>query len=782
MTQQIALTLTILAFAVILLIFERLRPDLVSLLVLLSLVFARLVTPTEALSGFSNPAVVTVWAMFILSAGLARTGVANLIGRGILRLGGQRESRIMLVLMLICAGLSGFMNSTGLVAMFLPVVNHITRKKKISASVLLMPVAIGALLGGTTTLISTPPNILVSNALTEFNGQSFAFFDFLRVGILVVIVGIAFMVIFGRRLLPQQTGHKDLADAGEVFGLEERLFSLRLPEGSLLAGHRLSESRLGSALKLNVIGITSRGRTALAPGPNTQLHSGDELLVLGKSDWLEDMVQGQHLILEASNHDRKPDGLDVSQLISPQIVLIEVSIPQGSNLIGNSLAQANFRKQFRANVLAIWRGEKPVRTNFQDIVLKHGDRLLVQASRSQVNKLSGLKDFVVTSDDAVKLYQLEDRLLRMAVPASSRLVGKSLADSELADAFGLSVLGIIRKGKTRLMPRPGEKLQGDDQLVVEGKLEDVQVLRALQNLEVSEGKAPSLNELESEEIGLVEAVISPHSTLANKNLRDLKFREKYGLNVLAIWRGGRAFRSNLREMPLHHGDSLLIYGDRNHIKLLADEGQFLVLSQDIQEAPKKDKALLAAVIMAAVVASVAIGFLPIAIAAIAGAALMVVTHCLNMEEAQKSIQWPAIFLIAGMLPMGLALQNSGTSDFLGAEVFGNAGAWSTTLLLAVLFLISNLTAQVIPPPIVAVVVSSIVLNGAADLTASPQALLITVALGAGTPFLTPISHPANLLVMGPGGYRALDFLKVGLPLTLFILAVTVVAVPFFWPL
>jgi di/tricarboxylate transporter len=304
----------------------------------------------------------------------------------------------------------------------------------------------------------------------------------------------------------------------------------------------------------------------------------------------------------------------------------------------------------------------------------------------------------------------------------------------------------------------------------------------MQDLSVSDGQVPRLSDLESEEIGLVEAVVSPHSKLGGKTLRDLQFREKYGLNVLAIWRGGRAYRSNLRELPLHHGDSILIYGDRTRIKILADEGEFVILSQEIQDAPRRDKALLAAVIMAAVVAAAGLRLVSVEIAAIAGAAAMVLTRCLNMEEAQRSIQWPVVFLIAGMLPLGIALQNSGTAQFIGAQVFAHAGVWSTPQLLAVIFIVSNLLAQVIPPPVVAVIVASLMLNSTASLPASPQAMLLTIAMGSAMPFLSPISHPANLLVMGPGGYRFTDYTKVGFLLTLLVLGVAVVALPYFWPL
>ena len=787
MTQEIALTLGILGVAVVLLAFARLRADLIALLVLLSLAFTGLVSPAEALSGFSNPAVITVWAMFILGAGLTRTGVAKLMGRSILRISGRGEGGFIAILMLIVASLSAFMSGTAIIAMFLPVITYVARKRKILPSKLLIPLAFGTLLGGVNTLIGNPSNILVSNALQEFNGRQFHFFDFLYTGLPVTLAGIAFMVVLGRRLLPRRDLAGELRrssqEPGKLFELEDRLFTLQLPADSVLAGKRLGDSRLGSALKLNVISISHLGKTKYAPTPNTVLRGGDKLLVLGKGDWLEELVTGQHLTLEETNDQQKENVLlNVKNLVSKQISLLEVRVPKDSELIGLSLYHSNFRDKYKANVLAIWRNERSMRTNLQDLLLQEGDRLLVQASRDNLDKLAASKDFVPGRQDAVKVYQLEERLLLVAIPEGSKLVGKTLAQNELGEAFGLSVLGITRKGKTRLMPKPRVRLRAGDQLVVEGKVEDMEFLRAMQQVHVEEDKIPELGDLETDEVGLVEAVISPHSKVGGKSLRDLRFREKFGLNVLAVWRGGRAYRSNLREMPLHHGDSVLIYGDRNRIKMLAEEGEFLVLSHEIQEAPKRERALLATLIMASIVALAGLRWVPIEIAAVAGAAAMVLTRCLNMEEAQQAIKWPVVFLIAGMLPLGIALQNSGAAAFMGRQVFAQAGAWDTTLLLGVLFLVSNLLAQVIPPPIVAVLVPSILLSTTSGLQASPQALLLTVAMGAAIPFLSPISHPANLLIMGPGGYRFLDYTKVGLPLTLLIMLVAIFTIPYFWPL
>lgn len=785
MTPQIALILGILSAAVLLLATERFRADLIGLLVLLGLALSQIITPAEAFSGFSNPAIITIWAMLIISAGLARTGVANWLGRRLNAVGGKSEVTLLTAILFMVALFSSFTSSTGIVVMMLPVVNQIAKKRGLATSHLLMPIAFGTLLGGTNTLISNASNLLANNALIELGLPAFGFFDFARVGLPVALGGIAFLAIFGRRLVPQRTSAlqmSQLHETGELFDLGERLFTVRLPQSGSLAGRPLSASRLGAALKLNVIGITRDGRPRFLPTPDTLLRGGDELLVLGRIELLQQLIEGQTLTLHSPNGtagDGDPS-LAVRNLISPQVSLVEIEITPDSPLEERSLSRMDFRKQYNANVLAIRRGERVIRTNFQHLPLQAGDRLLLQTSRKQMTSLGQSSDFAVRESDLAE-YRLQDRLQLLSVPAGSRLDGLSLAESDLADTFGLSVLGIVREGKTRLMPRPRERLRAGDQLVVEGRAEDVELLHGLQELEIiGAATIPRPAELETEDVGLAEMVISPHAELKDKTLQDIHFREHYGLNVLAIWRRGRPYRFNLREMPLHAGDTLLIHGDRSRIKLLAESGEFLVTSPDLQEAPRKEKALLATLIMFGVIASVGFRILPIEVAAVAGAALMVLSRCLTMEEAQRSIHWPAIFLIAGMLPLGIALENTGAAGYLGNILLASAAYWQTPLLIAVLFIASNLAAQFIPTAVVVVLISSIALNSQ-GVAASPQAMLITIALGASLPFLTPTGHPANLLVMGAGGYRFGDYFRLGLPLTLLTLAIAVVAVPYFWP-
>jgi di/tricarboxylate transporter len=267
-----------------------------------------------------------------------------------------------------------------------------------------------------------------------------------------------------------------------------------------------------------------------------------------------------------------------------------------------------------------------------------------------------------------------------------------------------------------------------------------------------------------------------------KTLRAIDFRERYGLSVLAIWHGGRAYRYNLRDMPLRFGDALLIFGAREKLRLLAQDPEFLVLTEDVQPAPRLQKAPFAALLMLGVVVSVGIGVLPIAIAAVTGAALMVLSGCLTMNEAYRAIQWKAIFLIAGMLPLGVAMQTSGTAEFLAAGVQRLTEGYGVMVQLVGLFLLTGLAAQIVPNPVVVVLMAPIAISTAQSQGFSPYALMMVIAVAASSSFLSPVGHPANVLIMGPGGYRFKDYVKVGLPLLLLIMLVALLVLPVFWPL
>jgi len=783
-TPDIALVLTLLAAAVVLLITEWIPMEVTALLALGAVALTGLVSPVEALSGFSNPAVVTVWAVFILSGGLTRTGVANVIGHFVLRLAGTKETTMIIVIMTTAGVMSAVMNNVAVAALMLPVVMDIARHTGRPPSRLLLPLAYGSLLGGLTTQIGTPPNILVSDALRDAGLKSFTFFDFTPVGLIVMFAGIAFMTLVGRHLLPRRDVAKEDAagrktDWQAQYDLKERLFHIRVPRRSILLNKTLAQIRMGSILGWNVIGITRGDRTLLAPGPTDTLQAGDRLTVEGRVDAVNALQNWHQMIVEEG-------GLDLQAPYSDDIKIGEVALPGNSRFVGSTLNSLGFRGRFGLNVLAIRRNDHVRRTNLQDDPLQRGDLLLVAGADEHLEKLKNTAGFdlfrYVERSELTDVYHLHERLVVMQVPADSALVGQTLKESRLGDVLGSRVLGILRGSEPIVMPEPGEVLQPGDRLLVEGRMRDFEILRGLEELEVERRSPPDVQQLVSGDVGLVEAILSPQTTLEGKTLRQINFREKFGLNVLALWRKGGAYRSNLRDMDLRFGDALLLLGPRHKLQLLGREPDFIVLTETAQEELRREKMKLALLLMAVVLAPVIIGWVPIYIAAVVGAALMVLTGCLTMEEAYRQIEWKAVFLIAGMLPLGTALDQTGAAKLIAEGVVASFGPFGPNAVMFGLVALTFLATCFVPTAALVVLMAPIVLNTSANMELSPHGLIMAVAMAASASFTTPISHPANILVMGPGGYRFMDYLKVGGLLTLVTLAVLMLVMPVFWPL
>jgi len=499
------------------------------------------------------------------------------------------------------------------------------------------------------------------------------------------------------------------------------------------------------------------------------------LVVEGRLDRLTELSRGDVLALEEG-------ALEVERLVSADIQVAEAQIQEGSPLTGKTLEQVGFRRRYDVIVLAVRRGERTRRTNLETLPLAPGDVLLLQGAQERLDHLQLEPSLRLSRSVATEVYHLEERLMVVRVPQGSSVAGKTLAESHLGDAFGLGVLGIVRGTSTQLMPEPDERLQAGDTLLVKGRREDLLAVQGLQSLEVEAGGAPELVDLESEEVALAEAVLSPRTSLAGQTLRQLHFREKYGLNVLAIFREGKAYRSNLRDMALRFGDALLLHGSRKRLKVLGSEPDFLVLTGEAQEPLRRERAPLAALLMAGVLVPVILGWLPIYIAAIGGATLMVLTRCLTMDEAYHFIEWRAVFLIAGMLPLGFAMERTGAAALVAEGVVGAVGGLGPLAVVAGIYLITAVAAQVMPTSAVAILIAPVALDTAVALGLSPYALAMTVAMSASASFMSPVAHPANVLIMGPGGYRFVDYIRVGLPLTLVCLAVVLLVLPLIWPL
>jgi di/tricarboxylate transporter len=778
MNTEIILTLSILGVVIILFITEVVRSDLVALLTLSALALAGLVTPTEALSGFSSPAVVTVWAVFILSAGLSRTGVASWMGQQVIRLGKDRENRTLLVLMIAAAVLSAFMNNVGVTALLLPVSLDISRRTQRPPSQVLIPLAFSSLLGGMTTQIGTPANILVNDTLVDFGFEPLSLFDFAPFGSVVTLIGIVYLLTIGKRFLPHrdmaQEFHQQSIDMTDAFAIEERLFVITLPKDSKLDGRTLAESRFGSVLGLNVIAIKREGHTNLGPNPETRLRAGDRLLVTGRADHLLAWNKAPQFKILSYN-------IPPEYLTSDEVVLMEASLTPGSSLIGKNLEQLHFRQQYGGVVISICRDGSPIHYRLETIILQQEDRLLMLISPRQAEILKENNEVDLVPTDA-KSYDLASALRLIKIPPGSHLIGQTIAESHLGDAYRMGVMGILRDHKMILIPVANETINTGDQLLVKVRPESITTLESLHSLKIDTRSHPTYGDMESESVGLLEVVISPQSSLPGKTLREVHFRERYGLSVLAIWRSGTTRRSGLRDRKLRFGDALLLFGPREKLRILTTEAEFIPLTVESQLPARIQKAPIAAVLMLAVVTAVGLGYLPVALAAVIGGALMVLSGSLKMNEAYSAIQWNAVFLIAGMLPLGIAMQTSGTAQFLATEMVSILEPYGTQALIAGLFLLTVLASQVMPNPVVTVLMAPIALSTAQGLNLSPYTFVMVVAVAASSAFLSPVGHPSNILVMGPGGYKFTDYIKVGIPLVFLTLLLAIFVLPYFWPL
>jgi len=319
-------------------------------------------------------------------------------------------------------------------------------------------------------------------------------------------------------------------------------------------------------------------------------------------------------------------------------------------------------------------------------------------------------------------------------------------------------------------------------LLIEGQQSDLDVLRGMQELEIDTKVPGNLGSFESERLTLMDATLDPRTSLTGRTVGELNFRERYGIELAGIEREGTTIGTELADERLQIGDALLLLGPRDRLKLLSSDSDFLILTPLGQEPPDTRRAPLAALIMAAVVGSVMLGLAPISVAAVIGGTIMVLTGCLNMEQAYRSIDWRAIFLIAGMLPLGTAMQDSGAAVYLAnqvMELLGDAGPWPVIMGL---YILTAMATMIIPTAALVVLMSPIVLSAMSGMGLQPETAMMAVAMAASASFTSPISHPANILVMGPGGYRFVDYLKVGVPLTIVVFITVMVLLPILWPL
>jgi len=549
------------------------------------LIVLGLVSPEEGISGFSSSATITVMAMFILSAGIARTGAIQIVSELLVKWGGKTSSQQILALGVIAGPISGVINNTAVLAVFLPIVEDLCRQQRISPSKLLIPLSYASILGGMITVIGTSTNILASGLSDKLGYGTFSLFQFTKLGLLTFTIGLTYLVFIAPRLLPNKK----------------------------------------------------------AAGSDTQEYG------------LQDYVS-------------------------------EIVIPPGSSLVGQTLRSTQIQRKFDMDVLEIIRNDTRFAQPLADKVLQPGDILIVRGKR--------------------------ECLLNIKVER------------------GIDILPDVQFGKKSIE-----------------------------------------EDLTSGEDTIAEVLILSNSDLAGSTLKDFRFRQRYNLTVLAIRRGQEFVRERLGKVPLRFGDLLLVQGPKQSFVGLQNSRDLLVFEQRDMESLRREKAGIAVAIGVGVVLVAAFNLLPILVSALAGVVLMVVTGCLKPGEVYSAVRWDIIFLLAGLIPLGIAMENSGTTKWLADNLVSLGSNFSPYWMLTFFFLITALLTEVLSNNASVVLLLPISVQVAQTLDLNPFAFMFAVTFAASNSFMTPIGYQTNTMVYSAGGYRFLDFFRVGAPLSLLMMFV-----------
>jgi di/tricarboxylate transporter len=775
MTLEIVFLFVLLGVMVVLFLTEKLPVDVTAFAGLSILVATGLVTTDEAFRGFASPAVITMLSVFLVSAGLQYTGVAEVLGGRIHRVVGGREILLIVAIMLVAGVLSAFMNNIAATAVLLPAVVSLARRAGLPPSRLLMPLAFGAILGGTTTLVGTPPNLLASEVLTDQGLRPFGLFEFAPFGLALLAAGVLFMITIGRRLLPDRSAgmtEMEKANLAEVYRLEESLFSITIPADSALDGKTLAEAQLGSVLGLEVVSVIRGGDETLAPDGGYTMSAGDRLVVQGRRRDL-------HARLELRDLEVAELGSTTMEAAATSVSAIVIRLTDDSDFLGKSVRDLDVRNRFRVTVVEIRRDGQSLRDGFSDLPFEAGDEVLALGPVALINELASRTEVDVVAEGREAIERLEDGLYVLQVAEGSSMAGSTVAESRLRERSDLTIVGVVRGEETQLVVSPKDPLHAGDRLLVTGRPAKVAQLLELGQVEVAD-KAPGAS-LESEDVTLIEAVVAPRSAAVGHSLRELAFRKKYGLRALAIWRGGDPIRSGLPDIRLRLGDGLLLHGRRDKIALLQEDPDFVVLSGGDTVPRRTGRAPFAIAALLLMVGLVVAGVFPIQVAAFFAATLVILTRALHMHEAYRAVEWRAIFLVAAILPVGAAMERTGAAELLAGSVAGVAGEAGPYAVLIALMVLSSLLSQGLDGAPTVVLLGPVVVSTASQVGLSPYPLMMGVGLAASAAFMTPFSHKANLLVMGAGGYRSMDYLKAGTPLTIVILAILTLMIPVLMP-
>jgi di/tricarboxylate transporter len=586
---QIPLLIGAVVVTMVLFSIERIPAEVTALGLLVFMIVTGLLPADRAFEGFGSDVVIMMLGLLIMMAALERTGVTDRVGRALLQ--GEDRSPFQLLAMVMIAAvlIGGFVSNTAATAFFLPIVVGLARRRGLSPARFLMPLAFASILASSISLIGTSTNIVVSGLMEGYGLDALSMFELTPVGVVIAVVGLAYMLLIGWRLVPDRIPEEEQRPAAERLYLSEIL----VPEDSSLVGQTLREAALGRDLDLTVLRIVREDGETAFPGADTTLGAGDVILVEGA----------------------------------------------------------------RENILRV----------------------------------------------------------------------KEEAGVEI---------------------RPEAKL--------------------------------TMPDLEEEEVVVREVILLPGSALIWRTLKGVNFRDRYGLQVLAIDRRGERLQQKLSGIHLQTADVLVVQGGRKQIRALADQNLFRVLDAEAYRRPRRRRAPLAGGIFVAVLTAATVGVLALPTAMLTGALLVLATRCITPEEAYSRVNWQVIILIASMLGLGIAMETTGTASFLASQVVELLGNTRPVWLLSAFFGMTVLLTQPMSNQASAAVVLPVALQAADQLGLNPRSFAIMIALAASTSFLTPL-EPACLLVYGPGHYRFFDFPRVGLLLSVLIYVVAALMVPWLWP-
>jgi di/tricarboxylate transporter len=512
-----------------------------------------------------------------------------------------------------------------------------------------------------------------------------------------------------------------------------------------------------AALRLSALGGTSENRLLLT------LMSTAALLSLGMNN-----VAVGALFLPSSLRIARSSNVRVSRLLMPvsyaTLLGGMATIFTSANIIMSDLLTRQGAEPLRMLDFALTGGLVAVAGIAW--MLTFGRRLLPAATRGAETD----------EGDYFGLYELGERFWEFEVVPGSGLAGHSLEDIGFGKRFGLSVLAIHRKQRTFLVPGPGIVIAPADRIVVLGRLDRLRELVG-DDLAIRTGSSPE--ELQ-EELELTEMVVAPRSDASGRTVSELALRSRFGVTVLALWRGGRIIRTDVGKVPLETGDGLLVVNMPHRLAPLARTGDFLVAGSRFEAPERPERAPIAIAIFAAVIIVALTGLLPTGETVLAGAVAMLLTGCLSMDKAYRSVEWHVIFLVAGLLPLGFAMTDTGLADRVGDLLAGLVATHNPMVAVLTMFLVSAAATQLIGGQVSALLVGPIALAVAPAAGVELHAMAVAVAIGASNAFLTPMAHPVNAMMMGTGGYRAADFARAGADMTVVVTLTVALGMWLFW--